>query len=237
MSSISPKPISAPSNPSWSKTGSPKDSCYKHAFVDFIKGQAWNWFITIPIGQCENDDRVVSDLRKIEAILCGRYVTKRYHKLPDQARYSFLVAFEGERKNGTRHAHLLAYVPKPKRRNISYDMAIDLFTQEFRFLWNQFRPCSRMPFERPGCAGDAISNTLLNRSIDEMMGLRFQRATDTNTIYAVKDVRLNEAPWSRIEFIRPPKSKPFANKNLSVIRNRDKQRRIHLRAQLNDHVV
>src|SRR5271169_2309912 len=87
---------SAPSNRSWSKTGPLSDSSYKQAFVDFIKAQPWHWFVTIPIGQCENDDRVLSDVRKIEATLCSRYVTKRYHKLPHQARYSMLVAFEGE---------------------------------------------------------------------------------------------------------------------------------------------
>ena len=34
------------------------DKPYKSAFVDFIKSKQWDWFITIPIGYCENEDEV-----------------------------------------------------------------------------------------------------------------------------------------------------------------------------------
>jgi hypothetical protein len=46
---------------------------YKSSLVDFIKSKQWHWFITIPIGYCENDDEVVKRLREIEATLCGKF--------------------------------------------------------------------------------------------------------------------------------------------------------------------
>jgi hypothetical protein len=55
--------------------------------------------------------------------------------------------------------------------------------------------------------------------------LRFGRANDTRTIYFAKDVRERDVPWSRFEFVTPPKFDQFQNENLSVIRNTDRQRR------------
>ena len=111
------------------------DKPYKSAFVDFIKSRQWNWFITIPIGLCDNDEDVLGRLRSIEATFCGKYLVNRYHKLPDEARFSFVVAFEGEAKCGSRHAHILAYVPRPIKKGVLYTMMIGLFRWEFRFLW------------------------------------------------------------------------------------------------------
>lgn len=115
----------------------PSDDPYKRAFIDFIKSKPWHWFITIPIGGCESDDAVRQRLRHIEAQLCGKYLVNRYHKLPDEARFSFLVAFEGETTCGTRHAHVLVYVPPlfKKRRRISNAMLTCILQQEFRYLW------------------------------------------------------------------------------------------------------
>ena len=42
------------------------------------------------------------------------------------------VAFEGERRCGTRHAHVLAYVPTPTKIRISREMLVNLFPEEFR---------------------------------------------------------------------------------------------------------
>jgi hypothetical protein len=53
-------------------------------------------------------------------------------------------------------------------------------------------------------------------------------ANTARTIYTVKDVRQAEVSWSRFEFVTPPKWAKFTNKNLSVIRNRDQQRRAAL---------
>jgi hypothetical protein len=55
--------------------------------------------------------------------------------------------------------------------------------------------------------------------------LRFGRANDARTTYFAKDVRRREAPWSRFEYITPPKFEQFQNENLSGIRNADRQRR------------
>ena len=62
------------------------------------------------------DDEVLQLLKSIEGTLCGKYLVNRYHKLPDEARYSMVVAFEGEAKCGTRHAHILAYVHLLQKR-------------------------------------------------------------------------------------------------------------------------
>jgi hypothetical protein len=186
------------------------DGPYKAAFVDFIKSKQWHWFITIPPDLCDNDDEVLHRLRSIEATFCGRYLVNRYHKLPDEARYSMVVAFEGEAKRGTRHAHILAYVPPPTRkgRRVSHSMVISLFTWEFAFLWIKYTPfIMRVQMERP------------------WEKLKFGRANTARAIYTVKDVRQAEVSWSRFEFVTPPKWPQFNNENLSVIRNRDQQRR------------
>ena len=122
------------------------DKPYKEAFVDFIKSRQWHWFITIPIGLCDSDDVVLKRLRAIEAAFCGKYLVNRYHKLPDEARFSMVVAFEGDAKRGDRHAHILAYIPRPSKRRISQSMMIGLFPWEFRFLWNKIRLLSAPDF-------------------------------------------------------------------------------------------
>jgi hypothetical protein len=59
--------------------------------------------------------------------------------------------------------------------------------------------------------------------------LDFQDANVARSKYAVKDVRLRDVPWSRFEFVTPPKGKTFSNRNLSVIHNRNRQKRHLLR--------
>ena len=185
------------------------DRPYKAAFVDFISSKQWHWFITIPIGLCDDDDEVLRRLKAIEATFCGKYLVNRYHKLPDEARYSMVVAFEGETKCGSRHVHILAYVPPPTKKRFSHSMMISLFPWKFRFFWNKFTPAFKWieyPWEQ----------------------IHVCPANTARTIYTVKDVRQVEVPWSRFEFVTPPKSAKFKNENLSVIRNRDQQRRAAL---------
>ena len=73
-------------------------------------------FITTPIGSVANDEALLKKLQLIEADLCKTWLANRYHKLPEQDRVKILVAFEGQRRLGTRHAHILVYLPKPKRK-------------------------------------------------------------------------------------------------------------------------
>jgi hypothetical protein len=113
------------------------DKLYKEAFVDFIKSREWHWFITIPIGLCYDDDDVLKRLRLIEAALCGKYLQNRFHKLPDHARFMMVVSFEGESKTGTRHAHVLAYIPSPTKNCSSHSMLVERFPSEFRALWKK----------------------------------------------------------------------------------------------------
>jgi hypothetical protein len=216
------------------------DASYKHALVDFMKNRTWHWFITIPIGRCEDDDSMVRRVRMIEAILCGRYLTKRYHKLPDTMRFSMLVVFEGERRNGDRHAHILAYLPKSTKRKTSHEMLMSLFPQEFRFLWHKLEPPT---IERYRLSNKVGSDPLKERyrssskvggiplkesEIEWQFGkaaIRFECITPNRATYTIKHVRLSDVPWSRFEFATPPRFKAFNNKNLSVIRNRNRQRR------------
>ena len=189
------------------------DRPYKADFVDFIKSKQWHWFITIPIGLCDDEDEVLRRLKSIEATLCGKYLVNRYHKLPDEARYSMVVAFEGEAKCGSRHAHILAYVPPPTKKRFSHSMMISLFPWEFGFLW------TKLPFRPP-----------LSEFRSNVLGSKYTSvaANTARTIYTVKDVRQAEVSWSRFEFVTPPKWANFNNENLSVIRNRDRQRRAAL---------
>lgn len=194
------------------------DKPYKEAFVDFIKSRTWHWFITIPIGLCDGDDVVLKRLRAIEAAFCGKYLVNRYHKLPDEARFSMVVAFEGDAKRGDRHAHILAYIPLPSKRRISQSMMIGLFPWEFRFLWNKFRLLSESNFE----------NAWIRHPCQDVT---FGRANTIRKIYTVKDVRQAEVSWSRFEFVTPPKSKKLKNENRSVVSNRDRQRRAALKRE------
>jgi hypothetical protein len=97
---------------------------YKHGFVTFIRSLEWHWFITVPIGECPDDDQVLQLLRRIEAHFCKKYVATRYHKLPDTNRFLMAVAFEGESKCGSRHAHLLVRLPGMNKKQISQSQLI-----------------------------------------------------------------------------------------------------------------
>ena len=189
------------------------DRPYKADFVDFIKSKQWHWFITIPIGLCAGDDEVLQLLKSTEGTLCGKYLVNRYRKLPDEARYSMVVAFEGEAKCGSRHAHILAYVPPPTKKRFSHSMMISVFPWEFESLWNKLTSLSAPAFKRVQI---------------ERQQIHFGAANTARTIYTVKDVRQAEVSWSRFEFVTPPKWETFTNENLSVIRNRDQQRRAAL---------
>jgi hypothetical protein len=190
------------------------DKPYKSAFVDFIRSKQWHWFITIPIGYCENEDQVLKRLRTIEAILCGKYLPNRYHRLPDGARCSMVVAFEGDMKLGTRHAHILAYIPTPTKKRIPQSMLSSLFPGEFRFLWNKFELSS----------AQTESEYRWARARDPWADIEITPANTARSVYTVKDVRLADVSWSRFEFVTPPKFKKFDNENLSAIRNRARQK-------------
>ena len=91
------------------------DKLYKEVFVDFIKSREWHWFITIPIGLCDNDDMVLKRLRAIEAGFCGKYLVNRYQKLPDEVRFSMVVSFEGDARRGNRNSPRMPEGPSLKR--------------------------------------------------------------------------------------------------------------------------
>jgi hypothetical protein len=200
------------------RTSLPSDRPYKAALVDFIASRPWHWFITIPIGGCENDDAVIERLRIIEATLCGEYLVNRYHKLPDDARFSSAIAFEGERKCGDRHAHVLVYVPAVTKKcaRISREMLLTVLEQKFRFMWATMRLHGAESQTDPGW-------------YDALTELHFGDANPARSIYTLKNVRCQDVPWSRFEFVTPPKCKTVSNRNLSVIHNRNRQKRHLLR--------
>jgi hypothetical protein len=188
------------------------DKLYKQAFVDFIKSQKWHWFITIPIGLCYNDDDVLKRLRLIEAAFCGKYLPNRFHKLPDDARFRTVVSFEGESKYGNRHAHILAYIPTPTKNCPLHSILMERFPSEFRALWKK--------------VGLLLASDLDDASVKNSFDdITFGRANTVRAIYTVKDVRQEEVPWSRFEFVTPPKFKMFKNKNRNMIIYRNRQQR------------
>ena len=192
------------------------DAPYKHAFIDFIKSKRWHWFCTLPIGLCPNDDDVLKRLRLIEAALCGKYLTKRFHKLPDHARFMMAVSFEGESERGTRHAHILAYIPFPRKTCMSHANLVERFPSEFLYFWDKFDLLS---------APDR-TDAFVQQYLD---GITFSPANTVRAIYTGKDVRQVEVPWSRFEFVTPPKFKKFKNTNRNAIINRDRRQRALLK--------
>jgi hypothetical protein len=188
------------------------DRLYKEAFVDFTKSRPWDWFITIPIGECPTDELLLKRLRRIENELCRKFLVNRYHKLPDHLRFTMAVGFEGERGCGTRHAHVLAYVPAPTKIRISRDMLVNLFPEEFRFRWEK------------------LKHEANRGSVQPWFGkLQFGKVNTARCIYAAKDVRQQDVPWSRFELVTMPKRSKFTNRNLSVIQNKNWQRRNYLK--------
>jgi hypothetical protein len=188
---------------------------YKRSLVNFIQDLEWDFFITIGIGFCPDDDELLKRLRLIEAKFCKKYVMTKYHKLPHRERFSTVVAFEGEKRLGNRHAHILVHIPQPRKKWSERSTLISLFCWEFRFMWHQVTPFA----ERCGS---------VLRPIVKDAPLTFGRVNAARETYTVKSVQSIEVPWSRFEFVTPPKAKTFENENLSVIRNRDRQKRIAL---------
>jgi hypothetical protein len=200
---------------------------YKHALVTFIRSLEWHWFITVPIGECPDDDLVLKLLRRIEAHFCKKYVATRYHKLPDANRFLMAVAFEGESKCGSRHAHVLVRVPRTNKKQISQSRLIATFPSEFLSLWLKFmRPAmadrNLFPYQRGGEGYGKVQH------LGRKPLLSFGRANVARQIYTVKQVREADVPWSRFEFVTPPKFGTFKNENLRVIKNRDRQKRLLL---------
>ena len=191
--------------------GMTEDAEYKDAFLNFIESKQWDCFITIGIGLVDDEDDVLRRLRLIEAELCGKYLVNRYHKLPDNFRYCFAVAFEGEVKKGTRHAHILAHVPKSTKRSISRRMSLAMFQLEFRFLWNR--------------VGRKIGAKQLLDFVQLYDRIRISPANTARVIYACKDIRQHDVAWSRFEFVTPPKFKRFNNENLKRQRDLNYQAR------------
>jgi hypothetical protein len=195
------------------------DRPYKHAFVDFIRNMPWHFFITIPIGQCDDpDDVILMRLRRIENALCHRYLVCRYDKLPTDSRYSFAAAFEGEREVGTRHVHILAYIPVPTKCS-KHSLTIQLFPSQFKDLWVSLRWAS---LKRTGPQYGSLEWA------DDLTAIRCTPANTARHIYTAKRVRQRPVSWSRFEFVTLPKRKPFRNRNLNVIQRRNLQRRRQL---------
>jgi len=165
------------------------DKAYKKAFIDFIKSKQWHWFITIPIGLCDDDDVVLTRLRAIEATLCGKYLVNRYNRLPDESRFSMVVGFEGDTKCGTRHAHILAYIPSPTRRCLSHRMLMSVFPFEFRFLWNRYAaPCSFSWWSEERNVPYEIEDQAIRSRERANPPLRFGGVNVYRIIYAAKNV-------------------------------------------------
>ncbi len=215
-----------------------EEQIYKDEFVGFFESMEWHWMITIGIGSCPRDEELIRRLRIIEAQLCGKYLSNSYHKLADANRYSMLVGFEGERTQGTRHAHVLVHVPMPTKRLTSQALAILRFRWEFWFYWLRLNGNAGV-HHSPYSLGTAHLTKF--RDGDDQEVLKFDRKglpvkidrvglaiDEVKAYYAVKRVRSDEASWSDVQFVTPPKFKKFENANTRKIHNLHRSVRLKL---------
>jgi hypothetical protein len=192
-------------------------TAYKSAFVELQKQQNYDWSITIGIGACPPNEEVLKRLTMIDAILSKKYLVGRYHKLPLIDRFLTGVAFEGERSCGDRHAHILVRIPTPLKK-CSRRMLLSGFPFELQFLWHKLNP-----------SPDRVSwSPAWPRFKGEFQPIEFCSANVARTIYTVKRVQNAGQAGSRFEIIQPQQWHKFTNENLSVIKNRDRQKRAEL---------
>jgi hypothetical protein len=184
----------------------------------------WDWFITIPVGACPPDDEVLRRLRRIEAEFNKKFVATRYHKVLDANRFVIAVAFEGDRKCGSRHVHLLVRVPGGQKKRLPRAILVGMFPFEFRFLWHKFSPVPTLWVVKRKMFPWEVQ-------VEYEPLILFGRANAARKIYTVKQVRRTDVRWSRFEFVTPPKFGTFQNENLRAIKNRDRQKRLALGLQ------
>jgi hypothetical protein len=186
---------------------------YKEAFVSYVAGQDFDWFGTIGIGWCPSEEETLRRLTLIDAMFSKKYLLGQYHKLPSDARFLTLVAFEGEQATGDLHAHFLVRIPTPLR-NGTRSMLLNAFPFQFRFFWDGLS-C------RTGSQSTATTSACFGRTLP----IKFEPINLARKIYPIKEV---QAFKSRFYVIPPPQRHKFANENLNAIRNRDKQKRAAL---------
>jgi hypothetical protein len=194
---------------------------YKKAFVQFQKDQDYDVSITLGIGFCPPDDEVMKRLTTIDAIISKTYLVSRYHKLPSAARFLIGVAFEGERDCGSRHAHILVRIPKPLKGCCTRAELIDRFPREFEQLWHALS----------GSTNSFLKLSLPNpaKTSGKAVPLEFCNGEVARIIYTVKKVQIEEEDWSRFVFVHQSHGTQFKNQNLSVVQNRDRQKRAALK--------
>jgi hypothetical protein len=190
---------------------------YKKAFAEFQKAQNYDWSITIGVGSCPPDDEVLKRLTTIDAIFSKKYLVGRYHKRPPEDRFLTGLAFEGERSCGTRHAHILVRIPTPMKK-CTRPMLLSAFPFEFQFLWHTLNPSADPVPWSPSWP----------KAKEKSPSIEFCKADVARTIYTIKRVQSVEEAWSRFEIIQPSRGTKFTNENLSVIQNRDRQKRAEL---------
>jgi hypothetical protein len=163
----------------------PSRTKYRAALIEWMQTFDWHWFITIEIGKCPPDEEVLRRLRLIEATLCKRYLLNRFHKLPRDQRFSIAIAFEGDTESGSRHAHLLLYVPPPRKGDRSQQDMIEQLPNEFTMLWTEL---GRPKHFRALHSVVAVS--------PKAAGLNFLPAVPNLVSYTLKVV----TPWQRPDF-------------------------------------
>lgn len=213
-----------------------EENVYRDGFIDFIAKQYWHWMVTIGIGHCPSDEELLRRLRIIEAQLCGKYLSNSYHKLLDIDRYSMLVGFEGERTGGSRHAHILVHVPKPTKRHTSQALSILRFEWEFWTLWLKFndnyearlRPNWLVTGRMREIDVSSPQTNTNNGRIPVQLDRIGHTADRAKAYYAVKRVRSEEASWTDVQFVTPPKFKKFENANTRKIHNLHRSVRLKL---------
>jgi hypothetical protein len=100
-------------------------------------------------------------------------------------------------------------------------MVVGMFPFEFKFLWHTLS-------DTPALWESKQRMSPGEPATEDVPLLRIGRANYARSVYAAKDVRKADVPWSRFEFVTQARPRIFNNENLKVIKHRDRQKRLAL---------
>ena len=201
----------------------------------FIASLEWTFFITVPITKSKCDDyEMMRRWKLIEAHLCNRYLPKRWHKIEGEGRFQTLLAFEGSHKAGTRHCHLLMYVPEAILRQNFRHFILSGIKAEIQMLWNIFSPKNQQfmvfgnkqncwqefyPWESSAGAYIYTKRDFIQIGTAE---------PEVAAIYTMKSQTAEEREYNGWNFVTPPKYMKFQNSNTKAIKKQNRVSRKNL---------
>jgi hypothetical protein len=88
-------------------------SITKRDIQDLFRGYRWHFHVVIEPRDVMwmGDQEALTQLRLLNYRLCKWWLPKRFAELPLERRFHWAAFFQGSRDAGTRHLHVLLYVP------------------------------------------------------------------------------------------------------------------------------